>query len=126
MSGGLSLETEGDIVLESLPAEGKSFAVLDENGNVVGELHVVYDAATGSFSYEFTADADYSDSLGHGQSVSLDFSLQVSDGTANSNAIPGSVTIESTISLPSSGRRVLPAKTLTSALLPSPTAMPTA
>ena len=108
MSGGLSLETEGDIVLESLPAEGKSFAVLDENGNVVGELHVVYDAATGSFSYEFTADADYSDSLGHGQSVSLDFSLQVSDGTANSNAIPGSVTIESTNIPPVIGEKGTP------------------
>lgn len=108
MSGGLSLETEGDIVLESLPAEGKSFAVLDENGNVVGELHVVYDAATGSFSYEFTADADYSDSLGHGQSVSLDFSLQVSDGTANSNAIPGSVTIESTNLPPVIGEKGTP------------------
>ncbi len=108
MSGGLSLETEGDIVLESLPAEGKSFAVLDENGNAVGELHVVYDAATGSFSYEFTADADYSDSLGHGQSVSLDFSLQVSDGTANSNAIPGSVTIESTNLPPVIGEKGTP------------------
>ena len=108
MSGGLSLETEGDIVLESLPAEGKSFVVLDENGNVVGELHVVYDAATGSFSYEFTADADYSDSLGHGQSVSLDFSLQVSDGTANSNAIPGSVTIESTNLPPVIGEKGTP------------------
>ena len=106
---------EGDSLkvdnVEGLTDGNTTRDVYNESGQKIGTLKLAYTEGDGAgtehtLTYTFTPDTEYSNSLDHDTSVSLDFELKIRDSTEDSNTVKSSVTIESTNQAPVIGAPV--------------------
>lgn len=77
-------DADGNNLTVNTGSAPQSVDVYDAAGNLIGSMSFTYAQGTGNqgnqLTYTFTPNGGYTDSLNRGQSVELDFTVQVSDG----------------------------------------------